>query len=85
VKFGHVAEAVTMGLAAYVCRKPAQDISYQTCCSSVDTARSLLDVAGESVRVETTAEELEKLCDPMGCAPDGRRCSEARKWEAMSR
>jgi adenylosuccinate lyase len=65
VTFAHVAEAVSMGLAAYVGRKPAQDISYQACRNSVDTARPLLDIADEPIRGETTAEELKKLCDPM--------------------
>ena len=68
-----VAEAVMMGLAPYVGRKPAHDIVYQACCSSIDTARPLLDVllAEGSVRAKITEEELGRLCDPMrymGCA-----------------
>lgn len=68
-----VAEAVMMGLAPYVGRKPAHDIVYQACCNSIDSARPLLDVllGEESVRAKISAKELEKLCDPMrymGCA-----------------
>jgi 3-carboxy-cis,cis-muconate cycloisomerase len=64
---------VMMGLAPHVGRKPAHDIVYRACCSSIDTARPLLDVllVEEAVRAKISAEELEKLCDPMrymGCA-----------------
>jgi hypothetical protein len=55
-----------MELAPCVDRKPAQEVSYQACRNSVDTARPPLDVAGESARVEATAEQLEKLFDLMG-------------------
>lgn len=68
-----VAEAVMMGLAPYVGRKPAHDIVYRACCDSIDMGRPLLDVLldEEAVRAKISAEELERLCDPMrymGCA-----------------
>lgn len=68
-----VAEAVMMGLASYIGRKPAHGTVYQACCSSIDTGRPLLDVlrADEDVTTKIGSEALAKLCDPMrymGCA-----------------
>lgn len=68
-----VAEAVMMGLAPYTGRKPAHDLVYRACCTSIDTSSPLLDVllADNDVASQISAEELAKLCDPMrymGCA-----------------
>lgn len=68
-----VAEAVMMALGPSIGRKPAHDIVYQACCTSIDTGRPLLDVllADEQISMKVSAEELTKLCDPMrymGCA-----------------
>jgi 3-carboxy-cis,cis-muconate cycloisomerase len=61
------AEAVMMGLASYVGRQPAHDIVYEACRTSIETSQPLLDVllANESVSSKISAEELEKLCDPL--------------------
>lgn len=68
-----VAEAVMMGLAAYIGRQPAHDVVYEACRDSIETSRPLLDVllAKEVVSSKISKEELEKLCDPMnymGCS-----------------
>ena len=68
-----VAEAVMMGLAPYTGRKPAHDLVYRACCTSIDTSRPLLDVltADTEVSSRISADELANLCDPMrylGCA-----------------
>lgn len=68
-----VAEAVMMALGPSIGRKPAHDIVYQSCCTSIDTGRPLLDVllADEQISTKVSTDELTKLCDPMrymGCA-----------------
>ena len=62
-----VAEAVMMGLAPYVGRQPAHDVVYEACRTSIETSRPLLDVliANELISSKISAEELEKLCDPL--------------------
>jgi 3-carboxy-cis,cis-muconate cycloisomerase len=61
------AEAVMMGLASYVGRQPAHEIVYEACRTSIEKSQPLLDVllANESVSSKISAEELEKLCDPL--------------------
>jgi len=61
------AEAVMMGLASYVGRQPAHDVVYEACRTSIETSQPLLDVllANEVVSSKISAEELEKLCDPL--------------------
>jgi len=61
------AEAVMMGLAPYVGRQPAHDVVYEACRTSIETSRPLLDVliANELISSKISAEELEKLCDPL--------------------
>jgi adenylosuccinate lyase len=62
-----VAEAVMMGLAAYIGRQPAHDVVYEACRTSIETDQPLLDVllANGTVSSKISAEELAKLCDPL--------------------
>ena len=61
------AEAVMMGLASYVGRQPAHDVVYEACRTSIETSEPLLNVllANELVSSKISAEDLERLCDPL--------------------
>lgn len=68
-----VAEAVMMGLAPYIGRKPAHDVVYQACCTSIDQKKPLLEVlqSDESVAGRLPDQKLRDLCDPLhylGCS-----------------
>lgn len=62
-----VGEAVMMGLAPHIGRNPAHDLVYEACKIAIETDQALLDVLSKNPEVtsKVSAEELEKLCDPL--------------------